>query len=213
MLSTLMPSLHELINADYKVIKNDESERIISLMLTGLKPVKTPQLWQISGIPGAGKSTFCKLHLPVNCLLLSFDAIMLSLSGYQKMLKEKGAVAAYQAYEMPARIIGYEVLRRAVAKKLNIMFEHSGANKAHLELFKNISQYGYKTAVNFIICNTDLAISRAAQREKQTNRHVPKQLIAERAEKIKEYIKSYQQITPQIAFFDGENNFQLLKKI
>mgnify|MGYP002863661710 CR=1 FL=1 len=154
MLKTLMPSLHQLISSDYKAVKSMESEHLINTLLSGLKSVKNPELRQISGIPGSGKSTYCAAHLPQNFLLLSFDKIMTSLSGYQYMLKEKGAIAAYEAYEMPARIIGYELLRRAIAKKINIMFEHSGTNQAHLELFKNLPKKGYKTAVNFIICDT-----------------------------------------------------------
>lgn len=213
MLKTLMPSINELINADYQKIRTSETEQLIETMLKGVKPVEHPELKQISGIPGSGKSTFCSLHLPTNFLLISFDKIMLSLSGYQKALKQQGAVAAYSQYEMPARIIGYELLYRAIAKKINIMFEHSGTNKAHLELFQNLNKCGYKTTVDFIVCDTSLAINRTKQREKQINRHVPENIIKERAQNFDDYIKAYQKIASSIAVFDGANNFQPLKKI
>lgn len=208
-----MPSLNLLINTDYKAIKNKESEAIIAESLQGLKSVSKPELRQISGIPGAGKSTYCATHLPKNFLFLSFDKIMISMPSYQRDLAQFGQVAAFQKYEMPARIIGYELLRRAMNMKLNIMFEHSGTNPAHLELFKNIHKKGYHTAVDFIVCDTSLAIKRAEERAKKINRYVPESLILERASGFKEYVSAYQKLTKSITFYDGANNFLPLKKI
>ena len=206
-----MPSLSQLITADYKTIKTAESEKIIAQSLKNLMSVEKPELRQISGIPGAGKSTFCKSHLPYNFLLLSFDKIMSSLSGYKRLLKEKGAEEAYKKYEMPARIIGYEILRRAINHHFNIMFEHSGTNPAHLEMFKNLPKRGYKTSVDFIICDTSLAIKRSKIRAQKINRYVPESLIFERANGFEEYIKAYKKLTTQVTCFDGANNFSLIK--
>lgn len=208
-----MPSINLLINTDYKAIKSKETEAIIAESLQGLKSVANPELRQISGIPGAGKSTYCATHLPPNFLFLSFDKIMTSLPSYQKELAQFGQVEAFEKYEMPARIIGYELLRRAMNMKLNIMFEHSGTNPAHLELFKNIHKKGYRTAVDFIVCNTSLAIQRAEERAKKINRYVPESLILERASRFKQYISAYQRLASSITFYDGANNFRPLKKI
>lgn len=213
MLKTLMPSINLLINTDYKAIKSKETEAIIAESLQGLKSVANPELRQISGIPGAGKSTYCATHLPPNFLFLSFDKIMTSLPSYQKELAQFGQVEAFEKYEMPARIIGYELLRRAMNMKLNIMFEHSGTNPAHLELFKNIHKKGYRTAVDFIVCNTSLAIQRAEERAKKINRYVPTTHILERAKGFKQYVSAYQKLASSIAFYDGANNFHPLKKI
>lgn len=208
-----MPSLKELINADYKAVKSAETERLIAQMLAGLKASTEPELLQVSGIPGSGKSTFCAQNSQQGFLYLSFDRIMTQLSGYQQELRQNGAVQAYSKYEMPARIIGYEILRRALSRNLNIMLEHSGTNKAHLELFKNIRKKGYKTAVDFIICDTKLAVKRAQEREKKINRHVPEQLIVERAAKFSEYVVAYQKQAGKVSFFDGADNFKPLNKI
>jgi len=213
MLKTLMPSLTDLINADYKAIKNAETEQIIAQLLMGYTGVQNPQLMQISGIPGAGKSTYCATHIKPNFLYLSFDKIMLMLKGYQNVLASEGIVAAYQRYEMTARIIGYEVLRRAINKKLNILFEHSGTNNAHLELFKNLPKRGYKVMVNAIVCDIGLAINRAKERAEKTHRYVPEQLIIERAQNFEKYMSSYQKLSNQVTFLDGANNFMPLKKI
>ncbi len=213
MLKILMPSLKELVTGEYASVRSEESERLISESLKGLTSSPAPELLQISGIPGAGKSTFCAAHQKKNYLFLSFDRIMTALKGYQQELKQNGSVAAFQKYEMPARIIGYELLRRALNKKVNIMFEHSGTNKAHLELFRNISRQGYKTSVDFIVCDTATAIKRSQIRAEQTQRYVPESLILERAAKLKEYMDAYKKETAHIALFDGGNNFRPLNKI
>lgn len=208
-----MPSLKELVTAEYKSIKSAESERLIEESLKGLTSEPKPELIQVSGIPGAGKSTYCAAHQRQNFLFLSFDKIMLSLSGYQQELQQNGSISAFEKYEMPARIIGYELLRRAINKKINIMFEHSGANPTHLELFKNIPAKGYKPKIVFIMCDIALALKRAEVRAKETKRYVPEHLILERAEKMKEYMALYQKEVKNIAVFDGGNNFSPLNKI
>lgn len=213
MLKVLMPSLKELVSSDYNTIKTQETERLIAESLSGFQSSDKPVLLQVSGIPGSGKSTFCSKNQPKDFLYLSFDRIMTKLSGYQQELQENGAELAYRKYEMPARIIGYEILCRAINLHINIMFEHSGTNQAHLELFKNIADKGYRTVVDFIMCDTKLAIKRAREREKKINRHVPEQLIIERAERFSEYITAYKKLTNEVFFFDGADNFKPLNKI
>lgn len=213
MLEAMMPSLKGLVSSDYGKIKTKESERLIEESLKGLYGANEPQLLQVSGIPGAGKSTFCARHLGKNVLFISFDKIMCSLAGYQRDLAFLGAKEAFKRHEMPARIIGYEMLRRALKLRLNIMLEHSGANAAHLELFENARKAGYKTAVDFIVCDTGLALKRAAAREALIKRHVPESLILERAEKMGHYLTAYQKLGCEVKFFDGANNFKALNKI
>ena len=213
MLTVLMPSLNKLVDYSYESIKNKETEAVIAQMLKSVKPVKNPELLQVSGIPGAGKSTYCAKNMLDNYLYLSFDRIMVELEGYKKELILRGNEIAFKKYEMYARVIGYELLKRALDLHINIMFEHSGTNNAHLELFKNIKDKGYKTSVRFIVCDTDLAIKRTKERCLKINRYVPESLIIERASAYKEYIKEYQKLSASINVLDGGNNFALLKKI
>ena len=165
------------------------------------------------GMPGAGKSTYCKTHLMPDFLYISFDNIMLELSEYKNEVISNGIESAYKKYEMPARAIGYELLNQALKLKLNIMLEHSGTNKAHLELFKNIKNKGYQTAVNFIVCDVNVALRRSKDREIEQKRHVPEKIILERAEFFNAFIEEYSKITSNVKIYDGSNNFNLLKKI
>ncbi len=213
MLKVLMPSITELVSLDYNDIKSKETEALIENALSSVTPSVTPTLMQISGIPGSGKSTYCSMHKSKEYLYLSFDVIMTSLKGYQQELLINGNKKAFEKYEMIARTIGYELLNRAIAKKVNIMLEHSGTNKAHVELFQNIKKKGYNTLVNFILCDTSLAIKRTKERALKINRHVPEQLILDRAKGIENYIKTYKTIASNVNLLDGTNNFAPLKKI
>lgn len=208
MLQTLMPSLKELITTDYESIKTPETESLIAGMLQKFQPVPSPLLRQVSGIPGSGKSTYCAAHLPPNFLFVSFDKIMMSLTSYQKDVAASGLVAAYKNNEMPARVIGYELLNRALKSRLNIMFEHSGTNQAHLELFKNIRSFGYQTEVDFIVCDTEVAIKRANERAEKIQRYVPECLIRERAANAQGYIAAYQKMCDKLTLLDGKDNFK-----
>ena len=101
-------------------------------------------------------------------IFVSFDAIMEAHPQYQKDVKELGAIKAFQKWEIPARIAGYELLRRAVATKKNIFFDHSGAPKCHQNLLKDIKKHGYKTEMYYIYCSPELAVQRAQARELET---------------------------------------------
>ena len=212
MLKVLMPSLKYIVDNEYAFVKTKETECIINTLLKGLKSESSPVLLQVSGIPGAGKSTYCQKYKQDNFLYLSFDNIMLLLKDYQSDVVFLGSEEAFKRHEMKARIIGYELLSRALSMRLNIMFEHSGTN-AHVELFKNIPNYGYKTMVNFITCNIESAIRRAKIRGEETKRYTPEKLIIERAEKFDYYVKEYQKIVTEIKILDGVNNFSSLKEI
>ena len=215
---SIIPEMMEKIDMDgtgkyFRATKTDIINRRSGgcIMFRGIKTSSGNQTAKLKSIHGI--TTFVCDEAEEWTNEQDFDKIMLSLSGYQRDLALYGSVAAYGKYEMPARIIGYELLRRAVNLKLNIMFEHSGTNQAHLELFQNIRKKGYRTAVDFIVCNTGLAIARAEERTKKTSRYIPEEVIRKRASGLQSYIAAYQKLTPAVKLLDGANNFSPLKKI
>ena len=72
-IADLMPSIKKLIAYDYKDIKSPLYENIITEILVGVHPTPKPQLIQVGGIPGAGKSTFCRQMQFPGAIYLSFD--------------------------------------------------------------------------------------------------------------------------------------------
>ncbi|MBO7257607.1 MAG: zeta toxin family protein [Alphaproteobacteria bacterium] len=122
---------------------------------------------------------------------------------YQQDVKQRGAAMAFALWEKPARVIGYELLKRLLDQGANVLLEHSGVNSSHLQLHKNIKKYGYQTKVTFLMCDTDVAIERAKKREKMTGRHTPSKMIQERASLMGQYAVQYSKIADDIQFLDA----------
>ena len=202
-LTDLMPSVIKLIPYDYQAIKNTTFEQILNKALSFSAPQSRPCFIQVSGIPGSGKSTLCQRHAQGNQVMISFDAIMEQLPEYQKDIERCGNKAAFQKWEIPARVAGYELLRRAVSRKYNICLEHSGVNPAHLELLQNLKKYGFSTEVDFILCPLNLALSRIKEREAITRRHTPESQVRERFIAAKQYLSQYQQIADKTIVYDA----------
>lgn len=198
----LMPSLDGLVAYGYSEIKNYGYEDIIEGFLSGLKPEDYPHFVQVSGIPGAGKTTHAKKILQKNFAFIAFDQVMEKIPEYAEDVDKRGIEEAFKAWEMPARVVGYELLRRAIYRKLNVVLEHSGVNQSHIELMKNIKSYGYSTRVDFLICDLESAILRCKKREKKTKRHTPEHLVRERGALVVEYAEKYKTMV---------NEFRLIK--
>ncbi len=205
-LSQIMPSITNDIAYEYDAIKSSEYEDLISKTLGNKKPSSNPCFEQIMGIPGAGKSTFAKLYQKEDAVFISFDKIMENIQQYQQDCKELGSIQSFKKWEMPARVIGYETLKRAIQKRINICFEHSGVIQSGLDLIKNLKNYNYTTQMNCITCDINEAYKRAEIREQQTKRHTPKEMIKQRAEKIEHFLIKYKDIADNITIFDTTNN-------
>ena len=201
-----MPSVTELIPCDYEHIRTPEYEYVVADFFKCAKKEKSFE--QISGAPGAGKTTFCK-KFDEN--FLSFDEIMENLPQYKNDVKEYGNVQAFKNHEMTARIIGYEILRRAVEGGYKIVLDNSGVSQAHLELCKKLKSLGYSTKIDFITCDIQLCLKRAKIREKYTHRHTPEEMIRQRFDLISQYIPKYQEIADEVDIYDTSENKYILK--
>jgi len=207
----IMPSVKSLIPYDYEKIRSAEYDKVIENILQKLRKLKRRTFVQVSGCPAAGKTTFCHKNFADN--FLSFDNIMEQLPSYQADLKKYGSKEAFSRWEIVARVIGYEVLRRAVEQNLGVVLEHSGVNPAHLELLENIKKRGYNTKSYFVVCDLPLAQKRAAEREKITHRHTPNTMIEERFAQIDSYISKYKKIVDELDVFDTTSGKSLAIKI
>lgn len=205
-ITELMPDVTALIPYEYEKIKTPLYEQIIENILRKKETSSAPLFVQVSGIPGAGKSTFCKERQSDVSVFISFDAIMEMIPGYQQDLYRLGSAESFKKWEIPARVIGYEVLRRAVERKLNICLEHSGVNPAHVQLVKNLKKMGFATEIDFILCSKEKAYARAQEREKTTHRHTPKQLIDQRSALTDEYLNQYKKTADKVIVYNTSNN-------
>ena len=201
-LTELMPSIFKMIPYEYEKIKSAQYDELVEDLLSTALPSSMPKLKQISGIPGSGKTTFCKMNKNDEYLFIGFDEIMHKISGYKNDVEMLGLIKAFEKWELVARTIGYELLFRAISKRISVLFEHSGVNDAHVELFKNAKVLGYETEVIFTICDIETALKRAGAREKEILRHTPRILIEERAVLLEKYINIYMKTADKVVIYN-----------
>ena len=203
LLQDLINEPSEVIPYEYDKIRSPKYDTIIDKYLNMSHSQQNPLVIHLAGIPGAGKTTFYYSRSWPQHVFIAFDNIMEDISDYQKDLKKYGTATAFSKWEIPARIIGYELLRRSVLEHKNIFFDNGGSSQAHLSLMKNIKNYGYKSEMYYISCPLDTAISRAAIREKELNRHIPVETIQQRYIKTINNIKEYKKIVDKFYHFDS----------
>lgn len=201
-LTDLINDPSEVVPFEYRKIKTTESEALINAYLQQASSQTNPLIIHMAGIPGAGKTTFYHSRPWPEHVFIAFDDIMENLNSYKKDRKILGNAAAFSKWELPARVIGYELLCRAVEKRKNIFFDNGGSSQAHLDLMQNIKKFGYNSEMYYIFCSLDTAINRAVQREKETNRYTPPEIIQERYIKILKNVKEYQKIVDKFYHVD-----------
>ncbi len=174
-------------------------ESVFESMLSVVPSQESPEIVHMFGIPGAGKTTYYFQHKDdfKDYLFIGFDFIMEAIPEYKKDVDTIGSVEAFKRWELPARIAGYELLKRAVETKKNIFFDHGGTPMCHRELLANIKQFGYHTKMLYVPCTVDVALQRVAARELITKRHTPPQMIIDRNVLINKNLAVYQQLVDE----------------
>ncbi len=189
-ISKLIPGISEVVPHLYDELTQKEMfEPMFEQKLSSVEKVDQPTLIHMLGIPGCGKSTFIKQNAKKfdGYLIIGFDAIMEALPQYHEDVLKLGSVEAFKKWEIPARIAGYELLVRAINKRVNIVLDHGGSPACHVELMKNVKKYcGYKTVIYELSCKVDEAIRRVRIREMRTKRHTPENMIRQRYNLLKD---------------------------
>ena len=212
-LEDLLPQISKIVSCRYEEIACPEYESLIRKMMRKAVSSKQPRLVHMGGIPGAGKTTFTRHYNMKNMVYIGFDAVMEEISGYQEDIMVFGPEEGFKKWEMTARIIGYELLRRSIEMRYDIFFDHGGCFKAHIDLIRNIRNYGYTTDMYFILCDIETAYQRTLQREEWTLRHTPRETIEERAELAENYLQFYRTIVDNFYLYDTSNDhFSLIEE-
>ncbi len=147
-------------------------------------PARTeePVAFIMSGIPGAGKSSFLKSAaqkglLPFDAYCLDPDATMKSMPQYRADYAALGADKAYELWELPARKAAYDGFEAAIASRRHVVIDMACARAENLDMVTRLAQAGYYTRMVRIDCDVDTAYARAVKRD----RPMPKARIVERA--------------------------------
>jgi len=160
-LSEIFPS-----DVDLRAIKQ-EIRSAVKRALDGIEPVEKPYLINICGLPASGKTYLCSAFKAAHkeILYISFDALMEDLPTYfSEHLSDRQR--SFERWELPARFVGYQLLKQAVKHKLPILFEHSNATPYHIELYEKIKQAGYTVDIRYINADLNLVLPRLEKRER-----------------------------------------------
>lgn len=171
-------------------------DEIIKEALSVVAPVEDPFLMNVSGIPGSGKSTWCRriMAKSTNLLYISFDEIMNDKRLPYRLAEKENARKAFDEWELPARIAGYELLRRAVLQKKNILLEHSSSIVEHLQLFEWILNSGYKVHFRYVPVSVVAAERRVLERAKKEGRVVPDGYVKSRYRMLNDLLPAYEKL-------------------
>ena len=200
----LIPGIDEVIPYTYDSKQYSFREYfnpIVEHIVNEAPSSERPKLVHMLGIPGAGKTTFYRNHKDEfkDYVLLDFDRVMEELPEYHHDREKLGRMEAFKKWEIPARIAGYETLRRAVSQKKNIYFDHGGTPLCHRELLANLKKFGYETTMYYIDCPVKTANERISNRE----RPFPPEQMKRRAEAIKEQEKVMRKIVDTFIEIDN----------
>ena len=167
-------------------------ENIIDTAVQSAKSNAEPWLLNTSGIPGSGKSTYIENHQSnyKNCVIVAFDTIMENPALPYAREAMESQLTAFKRWELPSRIAGYELLRRLVAQKKNIVFEHSSSIKEHVSLFETLMSSGYEVHYKYL----DITISEAERRIANRERKVPHSYLEDRKKALDTLRKTYKKI-------------------
>lgn len=161
-------TLEETYPRDVPAAKvTEEFETIFEKMMSKVSPSDAPQMINISGLPGAGKTHVAARMIKENPnqVYIAFDYVMEQLSYYAEEAKEDRK-KAYERWEIPARFAGYLLFQKAVEKRLPLLFEHSNANPHHIEFYQAVKKEGYLTEIRFIDAEPFLVMPRLSKRER-----------------------------------------------
>jgi len=184
---------------DFEDVRDDllvSTQALIQQSLEHSQGSEQPQLVHMCGIPGAGKTTYAENWLAShgNFNLVQFDAVMEQLDGYRKDKENLGAKEAFLRWELPARAVGYHLLKALVEQRRNILFDHSATSYRHLDLIAAVKNEMYFVEMHYIECMPENALARIQAREKEISRHTPPELVYERVKLLQELLPLYRKM-------------------
>lgn len=151
---------------DFDEIRADlleEANAIFKKSLEQSSASPQPLMVHLCGIPGAGKTTYAEKWIAKyhEFSLVQFDGVMEQLAGYQKDKENLGIEEAFVRWELPARAVGYHLLQALVAKRRNILFDHSAASDLHLDLIDAVkNNNNYLVEMHYLKCDPENALIR-----------------------------------------------------
>ena len=122
------------------------------------EPAPSPCLYVMVGIPGSGKTTYARHHLP-HALRISLDDIRMMLTGRAFDATREPAVAAIGEAALVA------ALANARAWRADVLFDATNVTRAlRRRSLQPAAAYGLTPLAIYLACPLDLALVRNRQR-------------------------------------------------
>lgn len=125
----------------------------------------------MSGIPGAGKSSFLQLLqsrglIRPEAYWLDPDGAMKAMPEYRRDFKVLGQDEAYARWELPARRIAYAGFEEARRAGLPVVIDMACARRENLDMVRALKDGGYTVYMIQVLCPPEVAHQRARRRDR-----------------------------------------------
>ncbi len=185
-----------------EILINESSDLFDQKMLS-LKKNSNAKIISVCGIPASGKTYYSNEIIKINnekYFYISFDDIMESFSLYIELLK-KNKELAFETFEIPARIIGYQWLKKCIENRIPILFDNSNTMQQHIAIYQIMKDvYDYYIEIHFLNISPSVTIPRMARRE----RFFPEEQVYSRWDKIKSLLPAYKVIANKFVIIESQ---------
>ncbi len=141
---------------------NKAFERMARDYFTGRLPQETPQLFYVTGLPGAGKSTYVDAQLAANPALkdyvhINFDDLRIYHPRYAEHVSKDPVNAAARIDQSVERLIGW-LTEEATTRRLNVLLDDAamGADITKA-IFSPFQAAGYEVNATIIAVPSSIA--------------------------------------------------------
>lgn len=209
-----MSSLVELtIESTLGEISSAEQARIEELYLASAYPVRErePRIVAAAGNIAAGKTSILRF-LSANGELQGSqavrhdpDAVMAELEGYRTDTLVN-PLSAFRRWEVPARRLAENILIRAIERRCDIVYDRTCAFPETVALLKRLREAcGYRITMYFVWASLDECIRRSKLRARVSRRHVPEEIIVQRAEALRSLLPQYAGVAHEFIVYENHD--------
>jgi predicted ABC-type ATPase len=165
---------------EYAPKRSQRHQAIVDKIVAGKKSSGAPTAYIMGGGSASGKSTGFKKKFARKMRMalahIDSDAIKNHLPEYERLKQIDPEKAAYRVHEESSHI-AKKALAAAIAGKLDLVYDSTGAGGGTQDMAKRLKGEGYKVHVVYFDIPIPEAKVRAGKRAEKTGRHIPEHVI------------------------------------